>query len=43
MSKPFDPDELLRVLERILHESPEERVAGRRKRIAECSLPSTLL
>ena len=43
VSKPFDPDELLRVLERVLHESPEERVAGRREKIAECSIPSTLL
>jgi DNA-binding response OmpR family regulator len=43
VSKPFDPDELLRVLERVLHASPEERAAGRRKRIAECSPPSTRL
>ena len=43
VSKPFDPDELLRVLERVLHESPEERAAGRRAKIAECSLPSSLL
>jgi DNA-binding response OmpR family regulator len=43
VSKPFDPDELLQVLERVLHESPEERAAGRREKIAECSLPSRLL
>ena len=43
VSKPFDPDDLLRVLERVLHESPAERAAGRREKIAECTLPSTLL
>ena len=43
VSKPFDPDELLGVLERVLRESPEERAAGRREKIAEASLPSTLL
>ena len=43
VSKPFDPDELLGILERVLHESPEERVARRWERIAEYSLPSTLL
>ena len=39
VSKPFDPDVLLRVLERACHESPEERAAGRREKIARCSLP----
>jgi len=43
VSKPFDPDELLRVLERVIHESPGERAAGRQQKIAECSLPSTPL
>ncbi len=43
VSNPFDPDDLLHVLERVLLESPDERIAGRRKKIVECSLPSTLL
>jgi len=42
VSKPFDPDELLQVLERVLHESPEERAAGRRVKIAQSALPSSL-
>jgi DNA-binding response OmpR family regulator len=41
VSKPFDPDELLRVLERTYLASPEERVAGRREKIASCWLPGT--
>jgi two-component system KDP operon response regulator KdpE len=33
VSKPFDPNVLLRVLERACHMSPEERAAGRREKI----------
>ena len=33
VSKPFDPNALLRVLERACHMSPEERAAGRREKI----------
>ena len=33
VSKPFDPDDLLRILERTCHGSPEERTAGRRDKI----------
>ena len=43
VSKPFDPDDLLRVLERVHHESPEGLAAGRREKIADCSLPVTRL
>ncbi len=34
VTKPFDPNVLLEVLERACHESPEERAAGRREKIA---------
>ena len=43
VSKPFDPDDLLRILERTCSASPEQRVAGRWEKIAECSLRSTQL
>ena len=33
VSKPFDPNVLLRVLERACHTSPEERAAGRREKM----------
>ena len=33
VSKPFDPNALLRVLERACHMSPEARAAGRREKI----------
>jgi CheY-like chemotaxis protein len=33
VSKPFDPNVLLRVLERACHASPEERAAGRREKM----------
>jgi DNA-binding response OmpR family regulator len=33
VSKPFDPNVLLRVLERATHRSPEERAAGRQEQI----------
>ena len=38
VSKPFDPNMLLRVLERASHGSPEERAAGRRENVARYSL-----
>lgn len=37
VSKPFDPDVLLRVLEGACQQSPEERAVGRREKIASCS------
>ncbi len=37
VSKPFDPDVVLRILEHARQQTPEERAAGRREKIASCS------
>lgn len=40
VSKPFDPNVLLRVLERACHGSPEERAAGRREKMLSLRVDS---